>query len=476
MLKTNVERLQSTTKLFGIYRGVVEDRDDPLRLGRVRVRIWGVHTEEQAGDINKAPWEELQWAHPIGPNFEGSISGQGAFCVPLQGAHVMIFFENGNMMQPRYFGTASGFPVDGAKFQQKDFQDGYRDPDVFYPLTDHIKEHDWQRLARIDKLAETYLQLKRDNLDLAVPIAWGSIWDEQPPMYEAEYPDNNVFATHDDFTENIVIELDSTFAAPRLSWWHPSKSYMEVNVDGLMTFRNTFHRWDICDGFVHTHYMKHHFKTVSDTLIFLIEKDEYREIKGNRWTKVAQDWKTVSGDSISKSSGSDQTWIVGNYTLTVEGETKCVHWLDRSIQVGGLDTLYIGGSSHWYAEVNMNLRADEEFKILGGTLVSIISPAKENGEVAIQGYTKASLQSPLGTVNVIGAITNVGSSTGITNVGGATVYLGTAPDEYGAAVFVDVVDWVDSEEPPESPNPPAPYVPEDFIPPDEPVEMPKPGC
>ena len=42
------------------WKGVVEDRKDPIMLGRVKVRIFGWHSE----DKQKIPPEELPWAIP----------------------------------------------------------------------------------------------------------------------------------------------------------------------------------------------------------------------------------------------------------------------------------------------------------------------------------------------------------------------------------------------------------------------------
>ena len=46
-----------------IYFGVVEERSirDEYRLGRCKVRIFGVHSE----DKNELPTDELPWAFPI---------------------------------------------------------------------------------------------------------------------------------------------------------------------------------------------------------------------------------------------------------------------------------------------------------------------------------------------------------------------------------------------------------------------------
>ena len=40
------------------FTGVVEDRDDPDKLGRVRVRCVGYHTD----DVNKIPTADLPWS------------------------------------------------------------------------------------------------------------------------------------------------------------------------------------------------------------------------------------------------------------------------------------------------------------------------------------------------------------------------------------------------------------------------------
>ena len=55
------------------FIGVVEDRDDPSELGRVRVRCVGFHTE----DKTRIPTEGLPWAHVMHPVTDPSMSGMG---------------------------------------------------------------------------------------------------------------------------------------------------------------------------------------------------------------------------------------------------------------------------------------------------------------------------------------------------------------------------------------------------------------
>ena len=53
------------------YYGVVEDRSDPKQLGRLRVRVLGLHTE----DKTILPTEELPWATVL--SHDGAMSGLG---------------------------------------------------------------------------------------------------------------------------------------------------------------------------------------------------------------------------------------------------------------------------------------------------------------------------------------------------------------------------------------------------------------
>jgi hypothetical protein len=128
----------SQDKLNSIYRGVVEDNLDPLKAGRCRIRIFGIHTNNKSSDLTDGiPTEHLPWAHPASPIF-GGISKVGIYGLPCQGAHVFVFFETGNILQPRYFATAPGIPTESA-----DKRWGFYDPSEVFPLPRYIGDPDW---------------------------------------------------------------------------------------------------------------------------------------------------------------------------------------------------------------------------------------------------------------------------------------------------------------------------------------------
>lgn len=93
---------------FYWWFGVVEDRDDPLRLGRCRTRILGYHTD----DKEELPTEDLPWAIPVMPANSAGSSGVGwSPTGAVEGSWVVGFFADGeNGQHPMFFGTVGSIP------------------------------------------------------------------------------------------------------------------------------------------------------------------------------------------------------------------------------------------------------------------------------------------------------------------------------------------------------------------------------
>lgn len=71
---------------FYWWVGVVEKRDDPLGLGRCKVRIFGWHSD----NLNELPTDSLPWALPV-----NSPNNSKSFEAPREGEYVMGFFQDG---------------------------------------------------------------------------------------------------------------------------------------------------------------------------------------------------------------------------------------------------------------------------------------------------------------------------------------------------------------------------------------------
>ena len=86
---------------YGKYAGVVTDRDDPKKIGRLRARVPEVFGEQA----------ECGWALPCAP--WGGGKNRGFFSLPDVGDTVWIEFEAGDPMRPIWAGTFWGAPASG---------------------------------------------------------------------------------------------------------------------------------------------------------------------------------------------------------------------------------------------------------------------------------------------------------------------------------------------------------------------------
>lgn len=90
-----------------IYYGVVENRQDPLRLGRCQVRVVGLHTH----DKSQLATTDLPWATPLQPITSAAMNGIGYTPIgPVEGTSVVIMFADNEMQQPIILGTVGGIP------------------------------------------------------------------------------------------------------------------------------------------------------------------------------------------------------------------------------------------------------------------------------------------------------------------------------------------------------------------------------
>jgi len=171
---------------FKWFIGVVEDRNDPLKLGRVRIRV---NTVDNTTNTQEQPTSGLPWAIPLVPIVSSSKNQVGLAPVgPEVGSTVFGFFMDGPEGQRRvYMGSLFGIPGND------------------------VKRHDVPEQARgIDTL----------NKQLVGP--------EPQSAFAALYPYNKVFKSE----SGHVIEIDDTPNKERLHTYHKSGSYREINAEG----------------------------------------------------------------------------------------------------------------------------------------------------------------------------------------------------------------------------------------------------
>jgi len=232
----------STTDFMGKdgfiwFAGVVEDRQDPLKLGRVRVRCLGYHTENK----EELPTSDLPWAHPMLPITSSGISGIGQTPLGLlEGSWVIGFFRDADTKQDAVImGSLPGIPTQSGALNKAEGL-GFSDPNGVYPR--YANESDVNRLARNDADNESITLTARKTLRNAnytnIPTATiqavydtaseGDVWSLPENTYAAQYPYNHVYETE----SGHLLEFDDTPNQERILQYHHSGTETEITAAG----------------------------------------------------------------------------------------------------------------------------------------------------------------------------------------------------------------------------------------------------
>ncbi|MCX8008109.1 MAG: hypothetical protein N3A54_00220 [Patescibacteria group bacterium] len=315
------------------FVGVVENREDPEKLGRVQVRIFGHHTENK----ENIPTKELHWAWVIQPISSAAINGIGEFDLGVvEGSWVIGFFADSTSCQiPVIFGTIgaiSGGPYPYPMNQKTGFLDPgenldkrprkpkeriYREgegvkiveetrthenelyPRKKHPLGNTINENDINRLARGENLEDTILFIKNNNLDRMVEAADGSLWSEPASKYKAVYPFNKVKETE----SGHIIELDDTKDFERIHIWHRSGSFMEIFPSGAKVEKVVNSEFLIIMGEKYEHVMNRYNLTVDGPYNLMVYNPANIVITGNCNIKVGGVATIQAGNTLNLEAG-----------------------------------------------------------------------------------------------------------------------------------------------------------------------------
>ena len=358
---------------FTWWTGVVEDRIDPLKLGRCRVRILGYHTDKK--DINNIPTNKLPWATPSQPITSAAMNGIGTTPTgPVEGTWVFGFFRDGkNAQDPVMIGTFGGIPearpVPGL---------GFNDPKGIYPQELYLNEPDTNRLARGSGLMPVgtksgenspSLEHKRTSRQTDVPVALAGDMSDAPR--EDGSPGSDTIAN----TANTGL-----YAAA--DWFEPNPRY------GGATDSDTTYYKDIGvynketgelvpeDGLISSLYPFNHVRQsesghveewddtpTAERLHRFHKKGTFEEIQpdGTRVTKVV-------GDEYEITLGLKDVLIQGKCNVTIKGDCRMLYQGDLVQEV--------------YGDYHLNVHKDMRTKILGNEITEVRSDRKIviNGE------------------------------------------------------------------------------------------------
>ena len=320
---------------FQWFVGVVEDRQDPQKLGRVRVRCLGYHTE----NITDLPTSDLPWAHPMNPITSATVSGVGQ--TPLgvvEGAWVVGFFSDGaDAQMPVIMGTLPGVPSglptkdDGKGFQDRSNANypkytetdvnrlAVNDADNPHPTLTLRKADREQSIGRADFNA---VDIQVANSEpVALPADDGTNFSEPETTYNAQYPHNHVYETE----AGHIKEYDDTPNSERIHERHSTGTGYEINEFGDKVQRVKRDNYEI------------------------ISNDHFAHIKGNHSTTTDGGVRVFVNANATADS---------NYTIEVGNNAN----VNIQVNKGNINLVAPQGEINMKAE-NMNIDVTRDFRV-----------------------------------------------------------------------------------------------------------------
>ena len=339
------------------FAGVVEDRQDPEKAGRVRVRCIGLHTD----DLDELPTADLPWAQVMAPTDTPSMAGMGntpPFLV--EGTHVIGFFlDAATMQQPMIIGSIPGKPVEEA-----DPTKGFFDPTDVYPKT--LNEPDTNRLVR-GSIGETHPALikRRGMQQTEVPLstkpffAMGvqpgvtedvrKTWNEPSAKSDAPtfYPFNHVHESEC----GHVHEVDDTPGGERLLQQHISGTFTEIHPTGDKVVKVVGKNYEIIVSDSNILIEGDLNVTVNGNKNELIKGDYVLEVEGDSYTKIHKNQRIRVGVRGEKAGGGNrEEEILGSHAFDVRQSVKGRVGSakdgarDFDVTIGGNETRIVGGN------------------------------------------------------------------------------------------------------------------------------------
>ena len=316
---------------FTWFTGVVEDRNDPDKLGRVRVRAVGYHTDNK----DEIQTEDLPWAWVLNPTTVPSMNGMGEtppFLV--EGSWVLGFFRDTLFQEPIILGSLPGFNL-----SSPDGNKGFNDPNGIYPKT--TGEVDVNRLAQ-GLVGDTHPSLftRRKSQVTEVPIATKpyiptvedaavqegrTSWNELDAKSNSVsfYPFNHVHESE----SGHIHEIDDSPEGERLFTYHRSGSFEEIHPDGSKVVKIVGDDYEIVVGNRNCYVQGSINLTVDGNVRQLIKGDYVLEVEGDFTQKIHKNKLMKVGAGVSG----------GNIQAEIRG-TVAENISDKFIQTVGADT------------------------------------------------------------------------------------------------------------------------------------------
>ena len=301
---------------FTWFIGVVEDRADPEKAGRVRVRCLGYHSSKTE-DI---PTKDLPWASVMMPVTAGANSGIGMSPhFLIEGTWVVGFFRDPAKQEPVIMGALPGvntpetsnFTIAASSaVGGYSTSGGFKDPNEKYPSELYIKKPDTNLLAQESVDTHASKDLKH-TLTADWTTATGTASHPASTQSSAKYPTNHVFETE----SGHYVEFDDTEGNERIHLYHKMGTFIEIDKSGNVIIKTVGNVTNIVAGNMDT-YVKGNYSVsaggnidvyAGKNLTELVDGNRETTIKGTETLEITKEVKNTFKDKLTEEVTMDVT-------------------------------------------------------------------------------------------------------------------------------------------------------------------------
>lgn len=335
---------------FRWFEGVVEDRIDPLEIGRVRVRVFSLHTD----NLSKLKTDDLHWMQVMHPTTSAANSGVSQTPKLLEGTHVIGFFRDGDFCQDGVvLGTIGGLPQEfrnvllGFNDNRKSLSNTPVDIESYSITSSGIKftnksptgypkyldAPDLSKATSNKRGLPTVYEAKQLSLKKDVPTVASSFSEPASPKQQ-KYPYNQVTESE----SGHLIEIDDTPNFERLHFAHRSGSFAEYHADGSVVNKTVQTDYKIVHGTANEYVNVDKNITVGGNASILVNAEN-----GNGSLKI----KVNSGGDMEVTiAGGNLTYnINGNMIYNISGGLQ--YNVNDSTEVNSLGDFVVNANSIW---------------------------------------------------------------------------------------------------------------------------------
>jgi len=259
------------------FVGVVENNIDERLEGRVQVRAFGVH-----GTNRDIPQTDLPWATVVSGAYDPNNP------VPALNSWVFgVFLDGREAQRPMILGL---IPTQFAEpFDPEETGWGVIPNRYAHQLARGSRPRDFgqpqsSRIVRAENIHETYVAAQEmgrvRDVEMSIreegedPLTWS----EPGTSYDAVYPFNRVIES---MSGDTHIQLDDTPGSERVTIWHRSGSYIEIDAGGTTTHKAVSDKYEVNDRNLHVY--------VGGRASLTVEGDYHVKVKGHKIEEIEGD-------------------------------------------------------------------------------------------------------------------------------------------------------------------------------------------